>query len=100
MNSEFIQQLRKPKLVINDDISIAVFDLAGAFIPTYLISKYVLNLSSPIFISATLTIPIGYFSHKYFGVATPLNTYIDKMISAQQDQNKLQQSQENGSLIV
>ena len=33
MNSEFIQQLRKPKLVINDDLSIAVFDLAGAFIP-------------------------------------------------------------------
>ena len=100
MNSELIQQLRKPKLVINDELSIAVFDLAGAFIPTYLISKYVLNLGSPIIISATLTIPFGYFSHKYFGVKTPLNTYIDKMVSAQQDQSKLQQSQENGSLIV
>ena len=100
MNSELIQQLRKPKLVINDELSIAVFDLAGAFIPTYLISKYVLNLGSPIIISATLIIPIGYFSHKYFGVETPLNTYIDKMVSAQQDQSKLQQSQENGSLIV
>ena len=100
MNSDLIQQLRKPKLVINDDLSIAVFDLAGAFIPTYLISKYVLKLSSPIFISATLTIPIGYFTHKYLGHETPLNTYIDKAISARQDQNKLQESQENGSLTV
>ena len=100
MNSELIQQLRKPKLVINEDLSIAVFDLAGAFIPTYLISKYVLNLNSPIFISATLTIPIGYFSHRYFGVASPLNNYIDKRITAYQDQSKLQESQTNGSVII
>jgi len=100
MNSELIQQLRKPKLVINDELSIAVFDLAGAFVPTYLISKYILKLSSPIFISATLTIPIGYFTHKYLGHATPLNNYIDKMITTYQDQKKLQESQNNGSLTV
>ena len=82
MNSEIIQILRKPKLVINEDLTIAVFDLVGAFVPTYIISKYVLVLNSPIFISAVGTIPIGYFAHKYFQVETPLNKYIDNYISS------------------
>ena len=82
MNSEIIQILRKPKLVINEDLTIAVFDLMGAFVPTYIISKYVLGLNSPILISALGTIPIGYFAHKYFQVETPLNTYIDNYISS------------------
>ena len=56
MNSEIIQILRKPKLVINEDLTIAVFDLVGAFVPTYIISKYVLGLNSTIFISAVGTI--------------------------------------------
>ena len=75
MNSEIIQILRKPKLVINEDLTIALFDLAGAFIPTYIVSKYVLGLNNPVFISAVATVPIGYFSHKYFQVETPLNNY-------------------------
>ena len=82
MNSEIIQILRKPKLVINEDLTIAVFDLVGAFVPTYIISKYVLGLNSPIFISAVGTIPIGYFAHKYFEIETPLNKYIDNYISS------------------
>ena len=82
MNSEIIQILRKPKLVINEDLTIAVFDLVGAFVPTYIISKYVLGLNSPILISAVGTIPIGYFAHKYFQVETPLNKYIDNYIAS------------------
>ena len=82
MNSELLSILRKPKLVINEDLTIAVFDLAGAFIPTYIVSKYVLGLSNPVLVSAGLTIPIGYFSHKYFQVETPLNNYIDNLISS------------------
>ena len=82
MNSEIIQILRKPKLVINEDLTIAVFDLVGAFVPTYIISKYVLGLNSPILISAVGTIPIGYFAHKYFEIETPLNKYIDNYISS------------------
>ena len=88
MNSEIIQILRKPKLVINEDLTVAVFDLAGAFIPTYIISKYILGLNSPILISAIGTIPIGYFAHKYFEIETPLNKYIDNyMTSRSQEPN-------------
>ncbi len=87
MNSEIIQILRKPKLVINEELTIAVFDLAGAFVPTYIISKYVLGLSSPVFVSAVTTIPIGYFAHKYFQTETPLNKYIDNLIGASQQSN-------------
>ena len=83
MNSDIIQILRKPKLVINDEISIAVFDITMTFVPIYIVSKYMLGLNSPILISAGLTIPIGYFSHKYFEVETPLGNYIDKLIGSQ-----------------
>ena len=83
MNSDIIQILRKPKLVINDEISIAVFDITATFIPIYIVSKYMLGLNSPILVSAGLTIPLGYFSHKYFEVETPLGNYIDKLIGSQ-----------------
>ena len=90
MNSEIIQILRKPKLVINEDLTIAVFDLVGAFVPTYIVSKYVLGLNSPVFVSAVATIPVGYFAHKYFQVETPLNKYIDNyIINRSQEQNNV-----------
>ena len=84
MNSDIIQILRKPKLVINDEISIAVFDITATFIPIYIVSKYMLGLNSPILVSAFATVPLGYFSHKYFEVETPLGNYIDKLIGVQQ----------------
>ena len=83
MNSDIIQILRKPKLVINDEISIAVFDITATFIPIYIVSKYMLGLNSPILVSAFATVPLGYFSHKYFEVETPLGNYIDKLIGSQ-----------------
>ena len=90
MNSEIIQILRKPKLVINEDLTIAVFDLVGAFVPTYIVSKYVLGLNSPVFVSAVTSIPVGYFAHKYFQVETPLNKYIDNyIINRSQEQNNV-----------
>ena len=85
MNSDIIQILRKPKLVINDEISIAVFDITATFIPIYIVSKYMLGLNSPILVSAFATVPLGYFSHKYFEVETPLGNYIDKLIGSQQN---------------
>ena len=83
MNSDIIQILRKPKLVINDEISISVFDITATFIPIYIVSKYMLGLNSPILVSAFATVPLGYFSHKYFEVETPLGNYIDKLIGSQ-----------------
>ena len=83
MNSDIIQILRKPKLVINDEISIAVFDITMTFVPIYIVSKYMLGLNSPILVSAFATVPLGYFSHKYFEVETPLGNYIDKLIGSQ-----------------
>ena len=83
MNSNIIQILRKPKIVINDEISIAVFDITATFIPIYIVSKYMLGLNSPILVSAFATVPLGYFSHKYFEVETPLGNYIDKLIGSQ-----------------
>ena len=61
MNSDIIQILRKPKLVINDEISIAVFDITATFIPIYIVSKYMLGLNSPILVIAFATVPLGYF---------------------------------------
>ena len=85
MNSDIIQILRKPKLVINDDLTISVFDITATFIPIYIVSKYMLGLNSPILVSAFATVPLGYFSHKYFEVETPLGNYIDKLIGSQQN---------------
>ena len=84
MNSDIIQILRKPKLVINDDLTISVFDITATFIPIYIVSKYIIGFNSPILVSAFATVPLGYFSHKYFEVETPLGNYIDKLIGVQQ----------------
>ena len=43
MNSDIIQILRKPKLVIHDEISISVFDITMTFVPIYIVSKYMLG---------------------------------------------------------
>ena len=83
MNSDIIQILRKPKLVINDDLTISVFDITATFIPIYIVSKYIIGFNSPILVSALATVPLGYFSHKYFEVETPLGNYIDKLIGVQ-----------------
>ena len=56
---------------------------AATFIPIYIISKYIIGLNSPILVSAFATVPLGYFSHKYFEVETPLGNYIDKLIGSQ-----------------
>ena len=85
--SDFINKLRYPKIKINDNLEIAVFDITTSYIGVYIISKYILELKKPGITSAIALIPISYLSHEYFSVETPLNNFIN---GKKTDDNKLE----------
>ena len=75
--SDFITELRKHKIKINENVELAVFDISASYIGIYLISKYVFELKKPGITSAIALIPISYLSHQFFEVETPLNNLIN-----------------------
>ena len=44
--SDFITELRKHKIKINENVELAVFDISASYIGIYLISKYVFELKN------------------------------------------------------
>ena len=85
--SDFITELRKHKIKINENVELAVFDISASYIGIYLISKYVFELKKPGITSAIALIPISYLSHQFFEVETPLNN----LINGKTKNNDLQQ---------
>ncbi len=75
-SSTFIAELRKPKVRIFDT-DIAVFDLSMTLLGSYLVSK---QLGINPYVGMATSIPIGYATHKLFGVSTPLNNKIDSVL--------------------
>ena len=75
--SDFITELRKHKIKINENVELAVFDISASYLGIYLISKYVFELKKPGITSAIALIPISYLSHQFFEVETPLNNLIN-----------------------
>ena len=88
--SDFITELRKHKIKINENVELAVFDISASYIGIYLISKYVFELKKPGITSAIALIPISYLSHQFFEVETPLNN----LINGKTKNNDLQQPSE------
>ena len=85
--SDFITELRKHKIKINENVELAVFDISASYLGIYLISKYVFELKKPGITSAIALIPISYLSHQFFEVETPLNN----LINGKTKNNDLQQ---------
>ena len=71
-----ITTLRKPRLQVFD-VSISIFDLSGTMLFSYLIArKFDLNIPLVMFTS----IPIGYLTHEYFQIETPLTNKINEVL--------------------
>ena len=78
MSESLITTLRKPRVEIFD-VNISIFDLSGTLLISYLIArKFDLNIPLVLFAS----IPIGYLTHEYFKIETPLTNKINVELSA------------------
>ena len=77
MSENIITTLRKPRIEVFD-VSISIFDLSGTLLISYLIArKFDLNIPLVMFAS----IPVGYLTHEYFQISTPLTDKINDTIS-------------------
>ena len=76
MSENIITTLRKPRLQVFD-VSISIFDLSGTLLISYLIArKFDLNIPLVMFAS----IPVGYLTHEYFKISTPLTNKINEVL--------------------
>jgi hypothetical protein len=70
-----LETLRSPRLNIFD-VKISIFDLGGTLLISYLIARQ-FDLNVPLVMFAS--IPIGYLTHNYFQISTPLTDEINKL---------------------
>ena len=74
--SSLITEVRKPKVnIFGTDL--AVFDLSLTLIGAYVVSK---KVGINPYIGMSLSVPVGYATHKLFGVDTPLTNKIDSTL--------------------
>lgn len=69
-----LEILRSPKINLFN-INISIFDLSGTLLISYIIAKK-LDLNIPLVMASS--IPIGYLTHEYFNIKTPLNNKINE----------------------
>jgi hypothetical protein len=74
---DIITKLREPKIQINDNLELSIFDLTASYLGVYFVSKYIFNISRPALTSAVIFLPISYFTHEYFQIETPFNNFIN-----------------------
>ena len=77
IGQSLITTLRKPRIEVFD-VSISIFDLSGTLLISYLIARK-LDLNIPLVLFAS--IPIGYLTHEYFKIETPLTNKINEVLS-------------------
>jgi hypothetical protein len=82
---DIITKLREPKIQINDNLELSIFDLTASYLGVYFVSKYIFNISRPALTSAVIFLPISYFTHEYFQIETPFNNFINGKIKDKPD---------------
>jgi hypothetical protein len=78
MSDSFLTTLRKPRVNIFD-ISISLFDLSGTLLISYLIARQ-FELNIPLVMISS--IPLGYLTHEYFKISTPLTDKINETLQS------------------
>jgi len=72
-----IDELRKPRIYLSQDLNISVFDTVGTIVIAYGVAKY---MDWNPYLTVGLSFPLAYLTHKGFSIETPLTTKIDEVI--------------------
>ena len=73
-----IDELRKPRIYLSQDLNISVFDTVGTIVIAYSVAKY-MNWNP--YLTVGMSFPLAYISHKVFMIETPLTNKTDEIIN-------------------